>query len=117
MTRLVVMYPKPADPSHFDKHFREKHMPLVEEDAGPARSSYGPAKGPDGGDGAFFWVFNGTFGQRRRGRRGAGLAGGPGGGGRYPELFAGGADHPGGRDHRQPARPKPCSNRVGLNLP
>ena len=61
MTRLVVMYPKPADPSHFDKHFREKHMPLVEKMPGLRASSYGPAKGPDGGDGAFFWVFNGTF--------------------------------------------------------
>ena len=61
MTRLVVMYPKPADPAHFDRHFRDKHMPLVEKMPGLKAFSYGPAKGPDGNDGAFFWVFNGTF--------------------------------------------------------
>ena len=61
MTRLVVMYPKPADPAHFDRHFREKHMPLVKKMPGLKAFSYGPAKGPDGNDGAFFWVFNGTF--------------------------------------------------------
>lgn len=61
MTRLVVMYPKPADPAHFDQHFRNTHMPLVEKMPGLNAFSYGPAKGPDGQDGAFFWVFNGTF--------------------------------------------------------
>lgn len=61
MTKLVVMYPKPDDPAHFDKHFRDKHMPLVEKMPGLQGFSYGPAKGPDGADGAFFWVFNGTF--------------------------------------------------------
>ena len=61
MTRLVVMYPKPADPSRFDEYFRVKHMPLVEKMPGLRATSFGPAKGPDGDDGAFFWVFNGTF--------------------------------------------------------
>ena len=61
MARLVVMYPKPADPARFDRHFREKHMPLVEKMPGLRAYSYGPAKSLEGGDGVFFWVFNGTF--------------------------------------------------------
>ena len=61
MSKLVVMYPKPADPAHFAKHFREVHMPLVEKMPGLQDSSYGPATGPDGGEGAFFWMFVGTW--------------------------------------------------------
>lgn len=61
MTKLVVMYPKPNDPAHFDKHFREVHMPLVQKMPGLKRFSFGPAKGLDGADGAYFWMFVGTF--------------------------------------------------------
>jgi uncharacterized protein (TIGR02118 family) len=61
VSKLVVMYPKPADPAHFDKHFREVHMPLVKKMPGLESSSFGPATGPDGKDGAFFWMFVGTF--------------------------------------------------------
>jgi uncharacterized protein (TIGR02118 family) len=31
MTKLVVLYKKSADPWHFEKHFREVHMPLVQK--------------------------------------------------------------------------------------
>lgn len=61
MSKLVVMYPKPADPAHFDKHFRDVHMPLVQKMPGLKSFSFGPAKGLDGADGAFFWMFIGTF--------------------------------------------------------
>lgn len=61
MSKLVVMYPKPKDPAHFDKHFREIHVPLVKKMPGLKSHSFGPALGPDGKDGAFFWVFIGTF--------------------------------------------------------
>lgn len=61
MTKLVVMYPKPADPARFDSYFRGTHMPLVEKMPGLRSSSFGPAKSLGGGDAAFFWVFNGTF--------------------------------------------------------
>ena len=61
MSKLVVLYPKPADPAHFDKHFREVHMPLVKKMPGLGSFSFGPATGPDGKDGAFFWMFAGTF--------------------------------------------------------
>jgi uncharacterized protein (TIGR02118 family) len=61
MTKLVVMYPKPKDPAHFDRYFRETHIPLVKKMPGLRGSSFGPATGPDGKDGAFFWVFVGDF--------------------------------------------------------
>lgn len=61
MTKLIVMYPKPADPAQFDRHFRQTHMPLVEKMPGLRSFSFGPTKGADGGDGAFFWMFVGTW--------------------------------------------------------
>ena len=64
MSKLIVMYPKPSDPAHFDKHFREVHMPLVETMPGLRSFSYGPTSSPDGGDGAFFWMFVGTWDTR-----------------------------------------------------
>ena len=60
-SKLVVMYPKPADPAQFDRHFREVHMPLVMKMPGLHGASYGPASNLDGSEGAFFWIFVGTF--------------------------------------------------------
>ena len=60
-TKLVVMYPKPADPAKFDSYFRSTHMPLVEKMPGLKSFSFGPSTGPDGGEGAYFWIFVGTF--------------------------------------------------------
>ncbi len=61
MSKLIVLYPKPADPAHFDKHFREIHMPLVQKMPGLRNFAYGPATDLTGQDGAFFWMFVGTF--------------------------------------------------------
>ncbi|MFD1331128.1 EthD family reductase [Methylopila musalis] len=61
MSKLIVMYKTPADPAHFDRHFREVHMPLVEKMPGLRGYSFGPASGLDGSAAAFFWVFVGTF--------------------------------------------------------
>lgn len=61
MSKLIVMYPRPKDPAHFDRHFRETHMPLVKKMPGLRRYSFGPATAPDGGHGAFFWMFIGTW--------------------------------------------------------
>jgi uncharacterized protein (TIGR02118 family) len=62
VSKLVVLYKKPADPAQFDKHFREIHVPLVKKMPGLRGSSFGPAHTLDGGEGAFFWMFIGTFG-------------------------------------------------------
>ncbi|WP_245258580.1 EthD family reductase [Methylopila sp. M107] len=60
-TKLVVMYPKPKDPAAFDSYFRGTHMPLVRKMPGLGAHSFGPSTGPDGGEGAYFWIFVGTF--------------------------------------------------------
>ena len=64
MSKLIVMYPKPADPAHFDRYFRDVHMPLVAKMPGLRSASYGPATSLDGSDGAFFWILVGTFDSR-----------------------------------------------------
>jgi uncharacterized protein (TIGR02118 family) len=61
VSKLIVLYKKPADPAHFDKHFREVHMPLVKKMPGLRATSFGPATALDGGEGAFLWMFIGTF--------------------------------------------------------
>jgi len=64
MSKLVLLYKKPTDPAHFDKHFREVHMPLVVKIPGLRSYMFGPATDLNGKDGAFFWMFAGTFDSR-----------------------------------------------------
>ncbi|MFD1701848.1 EthD family reductase [Methylopila henanensis] len=59
--KLVVMYPKPADPKRFDSYFRETHVPLVAKMPGLKNYAFGPSSGPDGGEGPYFWIFVGTW--------------------------------------------------------
>jgi uncharacterized protein (TIGR02118 family) len=61
VSKLIVLYKKPRDPKHFDKHFREVHVPLVKKMTGLRKFSFGPASALDGGEGAYFWTFIGTF--------------------------------------------------------
>jgi uncharacterized protein (TIGR02118 family) len=61
VAKLIVLYKKPADPAHFDKHFREVHVPLVQKMPGLRGFSFGPTSTLDGGEGEFFWMFIGTF--------------------------------------------------------
>ena len=61
MSKVIVLYPKPADPAQFDTHFRTVHMPLVKKMPGLRSFSFGPASGLDLAPGAFFWCFIGTF--------------------------------------------------------
>jgi uncharacterized protein (TIGR02118 family) len=61
MAKLVVMYPKPKDPAHFERFYREVHIPLVEKMPGIKNYNYGYPTGPDGKDGAFFCFFIATF--------------------------------------------------------
>ena len=61
MAKLVVMYPKPNDPAHFQKFYRDVHIPLVEKMPGIRSYSYGYPAGPDGREGAFFCFFIATF--------------------------------------------------------
>ena len=61
MTKLVVLYKTPKDPAHFEKHYRETHMPLASKLPGIKAPFCGPATGPDGGAGTYHWMFEGTF--------------------------------------------------------
>ena len=54
MAKLVGMYPKPEDTAHFEKFYREVHIPLVEKMPGIKNYSYGYPTGPDGEEGDFF---------------------------------------------------------------
>jgi uncharacterized protein (TIGR02118 family) len=61
VSKLIVLYKKPNDPAHFDRHFRTVHAPLAEKMPGLRKFSFGPTGTLDGGEGAFFWMFIGTF--------------------------------------------------------
>ena len=61
MSKLVVLYKKPADPAHFEQHFRTVHAPLAATMPGLRSHSFGPTKGLDGSDAEYFWMFVGTF--------------------------------------------------------
>jgi uncharacterized protein (TIGR02118 family) len=61
VAKLIVLYKKPADPAHFDKHFRDVHAPLAAKMPGLRNYSFGPTSTLDGGEGAFFWMFIGSF--------------------------------------------------------
>ena len=64
MAKLIVLYTEPADPVHFDTHFRTVHIPLVRKLPGLRHFSFGPTSALDGDRGAFFWSFVGTFDSR-----------------------------------------------------
>ena len=61
MSKLIVLYKKPADPAHFETHFRSVHVPLVQKMSGLRAISYGPTAALDGTEGPYFWMFIGTF--------------------------------------------------------
>ena len=61
MTQLVVLYKPPKDAAHFEKHYREVHVPLAAKLPGLKAHSFGPAHAADGGKGEYFWYFCATF--------------------------------------------------------
>ena len=61
MTKIVVLYKTPKDAAHFEKHYREIHIPLAAKLPGLKAHSYGPAHAADGSDGEYFWFFSATF--------------------------------------------------------
>ena len=61
MTKLVVLYKEPKDPAHFDKYFVDTHAPLAAKLPGLKDYFCGPAKAPEGGAGAYHWMFTATF--------------------------------------------------------
>jgi uncharacterized protein (TIGR02118 family) len=61
MYKLIVLYPKPNDPDHFKKHYREAHVPLVKKIPGLKSYSYGYPATLDGKDPPHFCIFVGEF--------------------------------------------------------
>jgi uncharacterized protein (TIGR02118 family) len=61
MSKLVVLYPKPADAGHFETHYRETHAPLAAKMPGLKSYMFGPADSLDGSQAAYHWMFVGKF--------------------------------------------------------
>lgn len=63
MHKLVVLYPKPADPAQFVDYYESTHLPLAAQLPGVAEWRYStevqPA--PDGSAGPYFAVFEADF--------------------------------------------------------
>jgi uncharacterized protein (TIGR02118 family) len=51
--KLVVLYTQPADPVAFERHYFDKHMPLVAVMPGLLRSETGKFAAPAGRQGAY----------------------------------------------------------------
>ena len=50
MTRLLVLYGQPKDPAAFDRHYREKHMPIAKRMKGLKKWTIGKVRGAPGGE-------------------------------------------------------------------
>ncbi|MTE14110.1 EthD family reductase [Nocardia aurantiaca] len=61
MHKLVVLYPKPADPDHFRDHYVTKHLPLVMEMPGLLAWRYSFDVAATNGEPPYFAVFEGDF--------------------------------------------------------
>ncbi|WP_460729503.1 EthD family reductase [Nocardia heshunensis] len=61
MHRLLVLYPKPADPDHFRDYYVTKHLPLVREMPGLLGCRYSFDVAAAGGEAPYFAVFEADF--------------------------------------------------------
>ena len=92
MHKMIVLYPKPDDPEHFKKYYRETHIPLAKKDSRRKilflwLSRHGRRQGP-----ASLLHVHRRIRQSRGDAGRHGLAGGQGRCRRYPELFAEGRE-------------------------
>jgi len=57
MVKFVVMYGQPEDPTTFDAHYADTHVPLVEKIPNLSRFEAGKVLGtPDGGAPPFYYL-------------------------------------------------------------
>ncbi|WP_433680237.1 EthD family reductase [Nocardia sp. CA-119907] len=61
MHKLLVLYPKPADPDHFRDYYVTKHLPLVMEMPGLLAWRYSFDVAATNGEAPYFVVFEGDF--------------------------------------------------------
>jgi uncharacterized protein (TIGR02118 family) len=58
---MIVLYPKPDDPEHFKKYYRDTHVPLAKKIPGLTSHFYGYPATLDGKDPPHFCIFVGEF--------------------------------------------------------
>lgn len=61
MHKLVVLYPKPADPDHFRDYYVTKHLPLVMEIPGVLAWRYSLEVATTEGEAPYFAVFEADY--------------------------------------------------------
>jgi uncharacterized protein (TIGR02118 family) len=61
MIKLVVMYPWPADPYRFKRHFLGRHLPLCRAIPGILRSHYAFEPKTVEGSGKWFCIYEAEF--------------------------------------------------------
>jgi uncharacterized protein (TIGR02118 family) len=61
MHKMIVLYPKPDDPEHFKKYYRETHIPLAKKIPGVKSYSYGYPATLDGKEPPHFCMFIAEF--------------------------------------------------------
>ncbi|MGW4350616.1 EthD family reductase [Nocardia sp. NPDC004582] len=61
MHKLLVLYPKPADPDHFRDYYVAKHLPLVRNWPGPLAWRYSFDVAATNGEAPYFAVFEAEF--------------------------------------------------------
>lgn len=61
MHKLVVLYPKPADPDHFRDYYVTNHLPLVKNWPGPLAWRYSFDVAATTGEAPYFAVFEADY--------------------------------------------------------
>lgn len=65
MHKLVVLYPPPADPAHFEKHYRTVHLPLASKLPGVLEARFSLTVNAVEGTSPYFAVFEADFSTAR----------------------------------------------------
>lgn len=61
MHKLVVLYPHPEDPKHFETYYRAKHLPLASRLPGVMAARYSLQVTSEEGKSPYFAVFEADF--------------------------------------------------------
>jgi len=56
MVKLVCLYARPSDPSAFDRHYHDVHMPLVRQVPGLARVEVARISGAPRGESPYYLI-------------------------------------------------------------
>lgn len=90
---LTVIYPRPDDPEHFKKYYKETHVPLAKQLPGLKSCAYAYPAAIGPADNVPFCIFQAWFEISRSDGSGDAIGHGQEGRGRRAELFAQGCNH------------------------